>query len=261
MLREMENGALIFIFGGSSIILLLVVAIVIYALVHQKKIVQLRVQLHDEALRRQQAVFDALQEGQEKERTRLAQELHDGVGAKLSGLKMTMEYLNGNVTEHEMLISKVFSGISETLEEVREISHNLQPYFFNNSIEQLLLNLVEQHNTIGTCSYSLSMHPLEKVLEEHLKLHIYRIISELLNNIRKHAKASDASVQINMEDDTMTIAVEDNGIGMVDGLYNLESVGLKNIKTRVEVCKGQINIDSSERGTIIIIEIPIPPIA
>lgn len=261
MLRETENNIVIYYLGGTTVIMLLVAAIVTYAFLHQKKVVQLRMRLHEEELRRQQAVFDALQEGQEKERTRLAQELHDGVGAKLSGLKMTMEYLDSNAMEHKMLISKVFSGISETLEEVREISHNLQPYFFNNSIEQLLLNLVEQHNTMGTCSYSLSMHPMEKGLEEHLKLHIYRIISELLNNIRKHAKASEASVQINMDADTMTIAVEDNGIGMVDGVYNLESIGLKNIKTRVEVCKGQINIDSSERGTIIIIEIPIPTIA
>jgi signal transduction histidine kinase len=228
---------------------------------HQKKIVQLRLRLHEEELRRQQAIFDALQEGQEKERTRLAQELHDGVGAKLSGLKMTLEYLNLSNTEHAAIVSKVFFGITETLEEVREISHNLQPYFFNNSMEQLLLNLIELHNATGSCSYSISMYPLEKELNEHLKLHIYRIISELLNNIRKHAQASQASVQINMEADIMTIAVEDNGIGMYDGHHNLESMGLKNIRARVEVCKGNINIDSSEKGTVAIIEIPINPIA
>jgi two-component system, NarL family, sensor kinase len=260
MFRETENNTMI-LFASTSIILLLVVAIVTYALVHQKKIVQLRMRLHEEELRKQQAIFDALQEGQEKERTRLAQELHDGVGAKLSGLKMTMEYLNANVKEHGALISKVFSGLTETLEEVREISHNLQPYFFNNSIEQLLLDLIERHNATGDCSYSLSMSPLERELDEHLKLHIYRIISELLNNIRKHAQANQASVQINMEADAMTITVEDNGIGMHDGYHNLESIGLKNIRTRVIACKGNINIDSSEKGTIIIIEIPIIPIA
>ncbi len=242
------------------VILLMVIAIVTYSLLHQKKIVLLRMQLHEEELRKQQAIFDALQKGQEQERTRLSQELHDGVGAKLSGLKMTMEYLNTNATEHGSLISKVFSGLSETLEEVREISHNLQPYFFNNSMEQLLLDLIERHNATGDCSYSLSMSPLEKELDENLKLHIYRIISELLNNIRKHAQASQASVQINMEANEMTISVEDNGIGMHDGYHNLESMGLKNIRTRVSVCKGSINIDSSGKGTIVIIEIPLNPI-
>lgn len=245
---------------SSLIILLFVVAIVTYALLHQKKVVQLRIRLHDEALRRQQEVFDALQEGQEKERTRLSQELHDGVGAKLSGLKMTLEYLDQHSTEHVALISTVFSGISETLEEVREISHNLQPYFFNSSMEQLLNDLIEQHNIMGSCSYSISMLPLEQALKEYLKLHIYRIISELLNNVRKHAQASQASVQIHMEAGVMTITVEDNGIGIRDVHYNFKSMGLKSIRTRVEVCKGNIDIDSSEKGTIIIIEIPINPI-
>jgi two-component system NarL family sensor kinase len=262
MFRETkDHGIAIVTLEGTAVILLLITAIVIYAFLHQKKIVLLRLRLHEEELQRQQAIFDALQEGQEKERTRLAQELHDGIGAKLSGLKMTMEYLNTNVTQHQVLISKVFSGLTETLEEVREISHNLQPYFFNNSIEQLLHDLIERHNTVGECSYSLSMSPLEKELDEYLKLHIYRIISELLNNIRKHAQAGQASVQINMEAGRMTITVEDDGIGMHDGHHNLESIGLKNIKTRVTACKGSINIDSSERGTTIIIEIPVNPIA
>lgn len=264
MFREIQTTDVIIVLAGTSIILVLVAAILIYAFFHQKKVVDLRVRLHEEALRRQQAVFDAIQEGQEKERTRLAQELHDGVGAKLSGLKMTMEYLNLNSTEHPTLIAKVFSGISETLEEVREISHNLQPYFFNTNIEQLLINLIDQHNAMGNCRYSLSMNPLERELQEYLKIHIYRIISELLNNIRKHAQATQADLQINIDPatpNTMTITMEDNGIGMNVGQHNLGGIGLKNIRTRVEACKGNINIDSSERGTIVIIEIPINPIA
>lgn len=262
MLQETGNnsGSAIILLICTAVILLLITAIVIYAFLHQKKIVLLRIRLHDEELRRQQAIFDALQEGQEKERARFSQELHDGIGAKLFGLKMTLEYLSGRAGEHQVLIAKVFSGVSETLEEVREISHNLQPYFFNNSLEQLLTDLVAQHNVTGNCTYTLSMNALEKEPEENLKLHIYRIISELLNNIRKHAQASQASVQMNIENDTMTIAVEDNGIGIVDGLHNLESVGLKNIKTRVKVCKGDIHIESSEKGTTVIIEIPINPV-
>lgn len=263
MFRKTENSdpTLIFIFACAVVIMLLVTAIVIYAFLHQKKIVLLRIRLSEEELRRQQAIFDALQEGQEKERTRLAQELHDGVGAKLSGLKMAMEYLQLNGREHAPLIAKVFSGISETLEEVREISHNLQPYFFHKSLEQLLTDLVEQHNATGSCSYSLSMDPMEKEPEENLKLHMYRIIAELFNNIRKHARADQASVQINIDPESgkMTIAVEDNGIGIQKSTDHPEGAGLKNIKARVAVCKGDLNIDSSDKGTMVIIDIPINP--
>jgi signal transduction histidine kinase len=260
MLWETEgNNIVITLLLGTLVILLLVTAIVIYAFLHQKKLVLLRIRLSEEELHRQQAIFDALQEGQEKERARLSQELHDGIGARLSGLKMTLEYLSLNAKEHNMLISKVYSGVSETLEEVREISHNLQPYFFNNSTEQLLADLVEQHNTTGDCTYTLSMSPLEQEPDEYQKLHIYRMISELLNNVRKHARASQASVQINIEENTMTIAVEDNGVGIIDGLHNLESIGLKNIKTRVKACKGEIHIESSQKGTTVIIDLPINP--
>lgn len=260
MHKEIQTDFIKFYLMAIAIILLLVAAILSYAFLHQKKIVNLRVRLHEEELRRQQAIFDALQDGQEKERTRLAQELHDGVGAKLSGLKMMMEYLNQHTKENASLIYKVFSGISDTLEEVREISHNIQPYFSHNNLKQLLSNLIEQHNTTGNCKYALSMNPLEKELSEQLKLHIYRVISELLNNVHKHAQAALADLQINIENGVMTITVEDNGIGMNAGHNSSEGIGLKNIRTRVAVCKGKINIDSSEKGTMVIVEVPINPI-
>ncbi|WP_181358411.1 sensor histidine kinase [Taibaiella chishuiensis] len=260
----MEDSFMIYFMAMVVVILLLVVAIVLYAFLHQKKLVLLRIRLSEEALLKQQDIFDALQEGQEQERARLSQEIHDGVAAKLSGLKMALEYLNLNAREHHELIAKIFTGVTESLDEVREISHNLQPYFFNNSIERLLADLVEQHNTTGKqhnttgkCSFSLSMDPMESLQEEHLKLHIYRIISELLNNIRKHAQADQASVQINIESGAMTIVVEDNGIGMADDQHRLDSIGLKNIRNRVKVCKGNIDIESSDQGTTVIIELPL----
>jgi two-component system NarL family sensor kinase len=262
MLKEIENGIVIYYFAGLSMVFLLITAIILYALLHQKKVVQLRLRLHEEEILKRQAIFDALQEGQEKERTRLAQELHDGVGAKLSGLKMALEYLKSNTNENEPLISKVFSGVAETLEEVREISHNLHPYFFNDKdLNQLLLNLIEQLNANEGCNYDLSMNVMQQELDKTLKLHVYRIIAELLNNIQKHANATQASVQINMEDKMIAIAIEDDGVGINNARFNSEGIGLMNIKNRVDICKGTMNIDSFGKGTSIIIEIPLNPIA
>jgi len=247
----------LFFLAGSAVIFMLITAILLYTVLHQKKIVQLRMQLHEEDLQRQQNIYDALQEGQEQERTRLAQELHDGVGAKLSGLKMTLEYLKTNTSQNAALIETVFSELSETLEEVREISHNLQPYFIHNSIEQLLSNLMEQLSTAGTCTYDLAVEMSGSEMTDTVKLHVYRIIAELLNNIHKHAMASKASVQINTEQDRMEIVVEDNGIGLYNATSNSEGIGLKNIKHRISICKGTMNIDSSGGGTTVIIEIPL----
>ena len=226
---------------------------------HQKKVVQLRLKLHEEDLHRQQAIFDALQEGQEKERTRLAQELHDGVGAKLSGLKMNVEYLKLNVSEHVELVSKVYTGVSEALEEVREVSHNLMPYIFSGkNIEELLLYCLEQFNQFDGCRYDLLIGALPaKDVDETIKMHVYRIVAELLNNIHKHARATIASVQVNIEDGKMEIVVEDNGIGINNARSNADGIGLKNISARVNICKGMLNMDSSEKGTTVMIEIPL----
>jgi len=261
MFRETENLVVVYYLAGTVLVLLLVAAIVLYAFLHQKKVIQLRIQLHEEDLRRQQAVFDALQEGQERERTRLAEELHDGVGAKLSGLKMNLEYLKSISVADQELVSKIFYGVADTLEEVRAISHNLQPYSFDNKdMEELLLNYMEQLSLLNGCSYDLFMNSPVTDIDKNLKLHSYRIIVELLHNIHKHAHATLASVQISVEEDKLDIIVEDNGIGLNKSRSdNNEGIGLKNIQNRVNVCKGQMSIDSSEKGTTVIIELPLTP--
>jgi signal transduction histidine kinase len=255
---QTENSVVVYYLAGSVLLLLLIMTIIIYAFLHQKKVIELKVRLHEEDIRAQQAVFDALQEGQEKERARLAEELHDGIGAKLSGLKMSTEYLKINASEHEQLISRIFTGLAETLEEVRVISHNLQPYFFRNKdLEQLLLNYMEQLSSLNGCRYELFMDSPVTDINDNTKLYCYRIIAELLHNIHKHAKASFASVQINVEDDKMEILVEDNGVGFNSNDSDKHGIGLQNIQNRIKVCKGKINIDSSDKGTSVIIEIPL----
>lgn len=256
----MENNIIIYYYVASLVVLLLVVAIVSYAFLHQKKVIQLQTLLHEEELRRRQAIFDALQDGQEKERTRLARELHDGIGARLSGLKMNLEYLDMNAREYKDLIAKVFQGLSETLEEVREVSHNLLPYqLYGKELRELLQNCIEQFNAYGGCSYDLSMDHVEADVSETIKMHLYRITAELLNNIHKHARATIASIQISIEEGIIEIIVEDNGIGFEWDTLKPDGIGLANIRSRVDVCKGTLNVDSSVKGTSVIIEIPLNP--
>jgi signal transduction histidine kinase len=257
MFQETDSGLLIYLVG-SIVILLMVTAIVTYAFLHQKKVIELRSQLHEEELLRRDAVMQAEQEGEEKERTRLAEELHDGIGAKLSGLKMNLEYLAANTTENKTLIEKMFQGISETLEEVRIISHDLQTYYYaDKNIEQLLTGFMEQLSMRNGCRYDLLMNVTATDIDKAVKLHCWRIVTELLNNIHKHAKASLASVQISKEENTLEIVVEDNGRGFDKDNMDMSKGGLANISNRVKLCKGILNIDSSEKGTTVIIEIPL----
>lgn len=257
MFQDTAASIVSYYLTGSALLLLLVVAIVTYAVLHQKKVIQFRTRLHEQEMKQQQAEFDALQEGEEKERTRVAEELHDGIGAKLSGLKMNLEYLKSNTTENQELIERVFSGITETLEEVRDISRNLLPAFFNErDLAQLLADDVERYQS-GECQYDLIVNTGNVAIDQVTKKYCYRIVMELLTNIHKHAAASQASVQINIEDNMLEIAVEDNGIGFDIHGPEQKGIGLLNIRNRVNFCKGGISIDSSASGTTVIIEIPL----
>jgi len=157
------------------------------------------------------------------------------------------------------LVGKTFTGISEIINELREISHDLQPITMNQQNLQLSLNnYIEQLNSKNNCRYNLYFEETAENVDHTIKLHSYRIISELLHNIHKHAKATIASLQITVEDNNyLELIVEDNGIGFQSGINLSDGIGLINVRNRVNICNGQINIDSSERGTTIIIELPL----
>ena len=104
---------------------------------------------------------------------------------------------------------------------------------------------------------SLHTHEVDGVLSNEAKLHVYRIIQELLNNALKHANATEIDVQVNKMDGHLFIMVEDNGQGF-DHTNAKEGLGLGNLKSRVNVLRGEMEIDSSkDRGTSITVHIPI----
>lgn len=257
-----DNIILIALLGGTMFILLLVASLLLYVYLHQMKVSKFRLELREQEIKKQQELFFALSEGEEKERKRLAEELHDGIGAKLSGLKMSLEYLmtqqsQGQAQPQDNLMVKISNGMNETIQEVREISRNLKPSFLSSKgLSVALGELVDHLNTKKECSYQLFIDVDEHRLHPQLQLALYRIVSELLNNIHKHSHATQASAQLMQEDGTVQIIVEDDGKGF-DIHSQKEGIGITNIKSRVELYKGKLNIDSSRRGTITIIELPI----
>lgn len=258
MLQGKENIVLIFYFAGTILIFLLVTAIAIYILVHQKKVNQFKFQLELEELKKQELQFLAIQEGEEKERVRLAQELHDGIGAALSGLKMNIDWVLENLNHAEVKnkLQITYEGLNNAVIELREISHNLQPAFFGDKLlSTAIYEYAEQLNLKTNCNFEVYADENVEKINANLKLNCYRIVSELMLNVVKHAKATHASVQIMNNDDTLQLIIEDNGIGFSVSENN-SGIGLLNIKNRVEVCKGKINIDSSSSGTSIIIDLP-----
>ena len=199
--------------------------------------------------------------GQEAERSRIASDLHDSLGGMLSTLKLQYDSLQ---IDHEDLTedksyNKIMSLIDEACKDVRDIARNLKPTALEKlGLTAALKDLINRYSSNGTLDISLHTNNVDGKLNEESKLHVYRIIQELLNNALKHANASEIAVQVNSTQEELMIMVEDNGKGFVR--QNVEKgLGLGNLESRVNVLKGEMMIDSTiSKGTSVMVIIPIP---
>lgn len=198
--------------------------------------------------------MSALIKGQDFERNRIAKDLHDGVAGDLAGIKLLLA--KENVDLNNKNLEKIQENISVVFQEIRQISHNLS---INNlkdkNLKNLLLDLEATYRIRNEFNFDVHIFPEDALddLSESNKINIYRILQELLNNISKHANATEAELSINRHLNDINIIITDNGIG-----FNIDKkgVGLKNIQERLETISGEINIQSdSDKGTSIIIEL------
>lgn len=258
MLQTANNPIILYYLAGTLFFTIMVAAIIFYIFIHQKRVNSFRTQLKQEEIIKQRAIYTALQDGEERERTRIAQELHDGISAKLSGFNMNLEYLKTTAEsdENKILVDRTFNGISDIITELRTLSHNLQlRYFEDHDIVVLIEEYIAQLNQIGLCNFSLFIETSLNQLTNNLRLHCYRIICELLHNIHKHAQATEGFVQIANDDDRLIIIISDNGVGF--DKKTSKGIGLTNVINRVNINNGSINVDSSKNGTTTIIELPL----
>lgn len=212
---------------------------------------------------KQNEVKRALYFGEEKERKRVAQDLHDGMGSLLSTLKLNAESIdlsNKNLGKKEAIAyQNVLEMIDKACSELRNISHNMMPSSMEHfGLEITIESLIEKINLYGGTNFIFQIFNNEEKIDSQIEINIYRIILELVNNIIKHSKAKEASIQIILENKLLILMAEDNGIGFNYTNQKVSGIGLLNIRSRIEAMNGKLNIDSKEsKGTTIIIEIPI----
>jgi two-component system NarL family sensor kinase len=200
--------------------------------------------------------------GEEQERTRIARELHDGLGTLLATVK-----LHFNAVENDVPIvkqSKLFEKADELLDdacsEVRKISYNMMPGILSEyGLEYATQDLCDSIAQAENLDVHFIPHGLEKGLDSPVEIAIYRIIQELLKNIWKHAQSSEVIVQLTAEDRQLNLIVEDNGIGFnVEKILQQPGIGLESIQSRVALLQGQLQIDSHPgEGTTVTIDIPL----
>jgi len=195
-------------------------------------------------------------EGQNKERKKIAQEMHDSVGGNLAAIKLQFSQLKN----HPEKMSLIYSQLDDTYEQVRNLSHNLLPKKIREKHLVFLIKeyiyTVEEASDIGV---NLSFFDEAKIntLDKNLQNELFSIFQELTTNTLKYAQAKTIDIQLDLLNACIFFVYEDDGVGF-DVSETRLGIGLSNIKQRVENYNGTLHIDSiPNRGTSINIEIPL----
>ncbi len=212
-------------------------------------------------LERQQQVvsLQSMINGQEAERTRIAKDLHDGLGGLFSTVKMYFSTLQHDtpVLKENDLFQKSYSIVDTASVEVRRIAHNMMPeVLMKLGLANAIKDLCDNISAGKLLTVSLEVHGMNKRLNATTEIMLFRIIQELLNNIIKHAHATEAIIQFIRENERLSVIVEDNGQG-----FNTQEAdeqnhsGIATIQSRVNYLNGKMSIDSEKNvGTTIMMD-------
>ncbi len=185
-------------------------------------------------------------DGQELERKRIAQELHDGLGTMLSRMKIMIE--------NNVPMERIHQLIDDACAEVRTISRNLQPNALANfGLMGALQDFASKHSdSKPTVIFQYFGTPVN--LGVHKNLMVFRIIQELVTNAIKHAHATEILIQVIFTSDDITMTVEDDGIGFDEAKINQNANGWNNIRSRVNLLQGHLQFHSEhQKGTSVTI--------
>ena len=239
------------------IALLLELTILSVGWLYRRKVVQtVRQQLE---IQNRQLQADIIQT-QESERQRIAADLHDDLGGTLATLRRKIA--DGRQRFSQADVRATFDALEPLIEQsnadLRRIAHNLMPPEFSriglcNALEQLVRSQLPQPTR-----FSFIRAGVEQKLPLDTELNVYRIVSEQIQNINKHAQASRAAVQVLYYGDKLTVTVEDDGVGSRSTKTDAESegIGLKNSRLRAEYIGARLWREVGEGGTLVVLDVP-----
>ncbi len=238
------------IYVGFMLVVAVIMGFVLFLLkknyLHRQRLYQDRMkQIED---RQQVASLQAMINGQEAERTRIARDLHDGLGGLFSTLKMymsTLKHERPSLQSHS-LFQKGYSLIDTAAEEVRRIAHNMMPeVLMKIGLVNALQDLCAGISAGRSLNVSLEVHGMEQRLDATTETMLFRIVQELLTNVIKHAQATEVIIQFVREDNRLSVVVEDNGRGFhEEETGSIRRAGLETIERRVAYLNGKLHIES-----------------
>ncbi len=258
-----ENSQIVLIFViSAAVVVVLAVILILFLLIYQKRIVTQENRLQRLENERQQVLLKATIEGQERERQRLARDLHDGIGSLLSGLSLNLKFQKSHEdpgSKQARFLTEACDMVEEGIENVRRVSHDLMPA----TLEKFgLLTAMQESCDTFNKGDEFKVH-LAHVnspysLPRETAIGLLRIFQELLNNTYKHSGASEVNIQIEYRPEGIRMYYRDNGKGFDIDAMNSEGIGFKNIQSRLMVLQGTIQMNNANgKGFEANIEVPV----
>lgn len=255
------------VFFGVLGMSVLAVAIILFVLAYQKKFLGQQIEFQRLETQYQQDLLKSSIEAQERERKRIAQDLHDDIGALLSTVKLGFHLIKRQATPDSKQLNSIKSTgdtLNEAISHVRQISKNLLPptlekFGLSNALEQLC-NKMQVPETLEI-EFKETGEYLRLPFEKELGL--YRVVQELMNNIVKHAEASNVIVELKSRHDKILLSIHDDGKGFdhESAKQNSKSggLGLRNIDSRLSLIPAKLRYSKKiAKGSKAIIEVLLP---
>jgi PAS domain S-box-containing protein len=202
---------------------------------------------YTERIYNDRAIYSAVLEAEERERLNLSKELHDGLGPLLSTLKIYFEVLEKRPADPEIHL-RIKNTLDESIKGVKAISNNLSPYMLQAlGIVKALQGFIN-NVTLGDSPKVILESNIAERLSEKVEITVYRLVTELLNNTLKHAKAQSVLIRLNLENEQLSIHYSDDGLGFDAESMEQQAngIGLFNIKSRIEKFGGKTSIESKK---------------
>ncbi|GAB1857223.1 hypothetical protein MHTCC0001_20590 [Flavobacteriaceae bacterium MHTCC 0001] len=247
--------------------ILLIAALLIYVIISQraknKELVFERQQqeANEEIYNLMLGEHEKIEEARTLEKKRISEELHDGVLGRLFGTRLSLDSLNMNNTLQAVETRGQYIKELKVIEDdIRKVSHELNTDFVSGSgYIDIVKTLVETQTKLYKLQYSLNFDDdiHWDAISNKYKIHIYRMLQEVLHNIHKHANANHVNISTKLKNNVICMAITDNGSGF-DVNKAKSGIGIKNMNSRIKALEGELNITSKKgTGTTVKIEIPI----
>lgn len=259
-MTEPGNADIVLVyFIGTFAMLLLAGAIFFFFIIYQKRLLRKELEINKIKATQQEEILKNTVQAQEKERKRIAQDLHDEVGAMLSVVKLNVGRIEKKTidTKPRQLATETKLYLDDVITQVRRISRDLMPP----SLEKLGLSfaLQEMVNWINKSDhikieFSKSGESFRFDIKKELA--VFRIIQELVNNALKHSKASHVFIKMRFTEKYMAVSVTDNGVGFDIDKLESTGLGLKNLESRSELMGVKYKMNSHPgKGTFAVLKL------